>query len=144
MTGYTSFNPWPLTQKNLQTRGGGPAYRPVYDGLQGSKLTALMDAVLAAYDVWNKRIPTAELNRWLEAVSAAHPPPAPQGRRLRLKYMTQAKTRPPTFAIFCTRPAELPDSYLRYLEKNLRETFDLPGTPLRLRLRKGKNPYAKD
>ncbi|MEM7222463.1 MAG: ribosome biogenesis GTPase Der [Pseudomonadota bacterium] len=112
--------------------------------LQGSKLEALMDAVLAAYDVWNRRIPTAELNRWLEGASQAHPPPAPQGRRLRLKYMTQAKSRPPTFAIFCTRPSELPDSYLRYLEKSLRETFALPGTPLRLRLRKGKNPYAKD
>ena len=110
--------------------------------LQGRNLDRLLDAVLAAYDVWNRRIPTAELNRWLEAVTAAHPPPAPQGRRIRLKYITQAKARPPTFAIFCSKPADLPGSYLRYLENALRDDFALPGTPIRLQLRKGRNPYA--
>ena len=88
-------------------------------------------------------MPTADLNRWLEAVTGAHPPPLARGRRVRLKYMTQAKTRPPTFAIFCSRPEALPESYLRYLENSLREAFDLPGTPLRINLRKGENPYAK-
>ena len=110
--------------------------------LQGNNLGRLLDAVFAAHDVWNKRIPTAGLNRWLEQVTARHPPPAPQGRRIRLKYITQAKARPPTFAIFCSRPQDLPASYLRYLENALRDDFALPGTPIRIGLKKGKNPYA--
>ena len=110
---------------------------------QGQHLDRLMAAVFAAYEVWNRRIATADLNRWLEAVTAAHPPPASAGRRLRLKYMTQAKTRPPTFAVFCSKPQDLPTSYLRYLENGLRESFDLPGTPIRINMRKGDNPYAK-
>jgi GTP-binding protein len=129
-----------LARSLPQTRG-----LPVVtiSALQGRGLDRLLDAVLAAYDVWNRRIPTAELNRWLEAVTASHPPPAPGGRRIRLKYATQAKTRPPTFAIFCSKPEDLPGAYLRYLENALREAFDLPGTPIRITLRKGKNPYAK-
>jgi GTP-binding protein len=111
--------------------------------LQGRNLDRLLDAVLAAYEVWNRRVPTAALNRWLEAVSARHPPPAPGGRRIRLRYITQPKTRPPTFAIFCSKPEELPGAYLRYLENALRDDFDLPGTPIRIHFRKGKNPYAK-
>ena len=110
---------------------------------QGQHLDRLMAAVFSAYEVWNRRIATADLNRWLEAVTAAHPPPASAGRRLRLKYMTQAKTRPPTFAVFCSKPQDLPTSYLRYLENGLRESFDLPGTPIRINMRKGDNPYAK-
>ena len=110
--------------------------------LQGQNLERLLDAVLGAYDLWNRRIPTADLNRWLESVTAAHPPPAPQGRRIRLKYITQAKARPPTFAIFCSKTEGLPGAYLRYLENTLRDDFGLPGTPIRLQLRKGKNPYA--
>ncbi len=82
------------------------------------------------------------LNRWLGAMIERHPPPAPGGRRIKLRYMTQAKTRPPSFAIFCSRPTKVPDSYLRYLENALREDFDLPGTPIRITLRKGENPYA--
>lgn len=109
--------------------------------LQGDKLDRLMKAVFAAHKVWNRRIPTAALNRWLEAVTEAHPPPAPGGRRLRLKYMTQAKSRPPTFAIFTSKTAGLPASYLRYLENALREDFDLPGTPIRIHLRVRDNPY---
>ena len=110
---------------------------------QGQNVDRLMRAVFAAYEVWNRRVPTADLNRWLDAVTAAHPPPASAGRRVRLKYMTQAKTRPPTFAIFCSKPQELPTSYLRYLENSLRDAFDLPGTPIRINIRKGDNPYAK-
>ncbi len=110
--------------------------------LQGNNLGRLLDAVFAAHDVWNKRIATAALNRWLDGVTARHPPPARQGRRLRLKYITQVKARPPTFAIFCSRPQNLPASYLRYLENALRDDFALPGTPIRIGLKKGKNPYA--
>lgn len=112
--------------------------------LQGRNLDRLLDAVLAAYEVWNRRIPTAALNRWLESVTARHPPPAPGGRRVKLRYMTQPKTRPPTFAIFCSKPQELPGAYLRYLENALRDDFDLPGTPIRIHFRKGKNPYAEN
>ena len=110
--------------------------------LQGHNIEALMKAVLGAYDVWNKRISTADLNRWLDAVTASHPPPASAGRPVRLKYITQAKARPPPFAIFCSKPDELPPSYLRYLENGLRDAFDLPGTPIRINFRKGDNPYA--
>ena len=112
--------------------------------LQGQNLDRLLDAVFDAYAVWNRRLPTAALNRWLEVVTEAHPPPAVAGRRIRLKFMTQAKTRPPTFMIACSRPKELPGAYLRYLENSLRDDFDLPGTPIRLNLRKSKNPYADD
>ncbi len=110
--------------------------------LQGSNLDRLLDAVLQAYEVWNRRVPTGELNRWLEAMTEAHPPPAVSGRAIRLRFMTQAKTRPPTFMISCSRPKELPDAYLRYLENGLREAFDLPGTPIRINLRRGENPYV--
>jgi GTP-binding protein len=110
--------------------------------LQGQNVEALMRAVFDIYAVWKKRIGTSDLNRWLDAVTASHPPPASSGRPIRLKYMTQAKTRPPTFAIFCSKPDDLPTSYLRYLENNLREAFKLPGTPIRINMRKGDNPYA--
>ncbi|HEY9537115.1 MAG TPA: ribosome biogenesis GTPase Der [Kiloniellaceae bacterium] len=110
--------------------------------LQGRNVEALMKAVLSAYEVWKRRVPTADLNRWLDAATAAHPPPASSGRPIRLKYITQAKTRPPTFAIFCSKPEDLPTSYLRYLENGLRDAFGLPGTPIRIHFRKGDNPYA--
>ena len=109
---------------------------------RGENLERLRDAGLGAYEVWNRRVPTPALNRWLAGATQAHPPPAPGGRRIKLRYMTQASARPPTFAIFCSRPKDLPDSYLRYLENGLREAFDLPGTPIRMNLRKGENPYA--
>jgi len=110
----------------------------------GRGVDRLLDAVFGAYDVWNKRLPTAALNRWLEQVTAQHPPPAPRGRRIRLKYITQARNRPPTFAISCSNAEDLPDSYLRYLENALRTDFDLPGTPIRLHLKRSKNPYAQE
>ena len=112
--------------------------------LQGRGTDRLMKAVFRAYDIWNKRLPTGPLNRWLQQVIAAHPPPAPGGRRIRLKYITQARSRPPTFAISCSHPDELPSAYLRYLENALREDFDLPGTPIRLHLKKSSNPYARN
>jgi GTP-binding protein len=129
-----------LTRSLPQTRG-----IPVVplSALQGDHLDRLMTAVFAAYRVWNRRIPTAKLNRWMEAVTQAHPPPAPAGRRIRLKYITQAKARPPTFAIFTSNAAGLSKPYLRYLENALREDFDLPGTPIRIFLRESDNPYSK-
>jgi GTPase len=110
--------------------------------LRGDNMDRLLDAVLGAYDTWNRRVPTAELNRWLGEMTQAHPPPAPGGRRIKLRYMTQSTARPPTFVVFCSKPKDLPDSYLRYLENGLREAFHLPGTPIRIHLRKGENPYA--
>jgi GTP-binding protein len=112
-------------------------------GLAGNGLDQLMNAVFAVDAVWNKRIPTPALNRWLAAIQQHHPPPLVGARRLKLRYMTQANTRPPTFALFASKLAELPDSYRRYLVNALREDFDLPGTPIRLMLRKGDNPYAR-
>jgi GTPase len=112
-------------------------------GLTGAGLDKLMQAVFAADAVWNKRVPTPVLNRWLGAIQEHHPPPVSAGRRLRLRYMTQANTRPPTFALFASKPGELPEAYRRYLVNALRQDFDLPGTPIRLMLRKGANPYAR-
>ena len=89
-------------------------------------------------------MPTPALNRWLAAIQEHHPPPLVGGRRLRLRYMTQVNTRPPTFALFASKPGELPESYRRYLVNALRQDFDLPGTPIRMMLRKGANPYARD
>ena len=108
----------------------------------GRGLEKLMPAAFAAHAAWNRRIATPALNRWLEAAQARHPPPLVSGRRLRLRYMTQANIRPPTFALFASKPGDLPESYRGYLVKLLREDFDLPGVPIRMMLRKGKNPYA--
>ncbi len=112
--------------------------------LTGDGVEKLLPAVFAAYEVWNRRIQTGPLNRWLDDVIARHPPPLAQGRRLRLRYITQAKARPPTFAVFASRPKAVPESYVRYLQNGLRETFNLPGVPIRINLRAGKNPYAPD
>ena len=112
-------------------------------GLTGEGLDRLMQAVVEAHGIWNRRVGTSALNRWLGEVIASHPPPAASGRRIRLDYITQPKTRPPSFVLFMSRPDALPDAYRRYLVNSLRETFDLPGTPIRLALREKKNPYAK-
>jgi GTP-binding protein len=111
--------------------------------LSGRGLNRLMEEVLEAYNVWNRRVPTSNLNRWLEKALARHAPPAAAGRRIKLRYMTQPSARPPTFVAFCSRPDGLPKSYIRYLTNSLREAFDLPGVPIRFNLRKGENPYAK-
>jgi GTPase len=110
--------------------------------LTGKSAGKLLPAVLDIYKVWNRRISTARLNQWLAEMIEHHPPPLASGRTIRLRYMTQAKTRPPTFVLFASRPEQLPESYLRYLANNLRQAFDLPGVPIRLFTRKGKNPYA--
>lgn len=111
-------------------------------GLTGEGLDRLMQAVVDAHAIWNRRIPTSALNRWFEETTSANPPPAVSGRRLRLNYITQAKSRPPSFVVFCTRADAVPDAYKRYLVNGLREAFDLPGTPIRLTLREKANPYA--
>jgi GTP-binding protein len=121
----------------------GIAHVPV-SGLTGAGIGALMKAVFATDVVWNKRIPTGALNRWLGAIQEHHPPPLAAGRRLRLRYITQVNTRPPSFALFASKPGELPESYRRYLVNALRQDFELPGTPIRMMVRKGENPYARD
>ena len=118
----------------------GMALVPV-SGLTGEGLDKLMEAVLKAYSVWNRRVATPKLNRWLTALVERHPPPAVSGRRIKLSYLTQNKARPPTFVAFCSRPEALPDAWRRYLMNAIREDFDLPGVPIRLVLRKGDNPY---
>jgi GTP-binding protein len=110
--------------------------------LQGRKLDALMKAILDAYAVWNKRLSTPKLNRWLEDVTESHPPPLVSGRRPRLRFMKQTTIRPPTFAIFGAKLTTLPDDYLRYLTNSLRETFGLEGVPVRIMLRQTENPYV--
>jgi GTP-binding protein len=119
----------------------GVAILPI-SGRTGEGLDRLMQAVLDAHAVWNKRVPTAALNRWFAEATAANPPPAVSGRRLKLNYITQAKSRPPSFVLFCTRADAVPDSYRRYLINGLRAAFDLPGTPIRLTLREKQNPFA--
>ena len=112
-------------------------------GFTGDGVDRLMQAILDAHAVWNRRVPTNALNRWFGEALAAHPPPAAAGRALKLNYMTQVKTRPPTFVVFGSRAGAVPDAYRRYLVNGLRETFDLPGTPVRLSLREKANPYAR-
>ncbi len=109
----------------------------------GRGLDRLHAAIMRAYEVWNRRVTTAQLNRWLSGMLEAHPPPAPQGKRIKLRYMTQAKTRPPGFVVMCSHPDKVPDSYNRYLVNGLRLDFDMPGTPIRLWMRgqSEANPY---
>jgi GTP-binding protein len=113
-------------------------------GLTGAGVEKLLPTVRRAHDIWNKRLPTAELNRWFEDAMERHQPPLVQGRRLKLRYMTQPKARPPTFLIFGTRAELLPEDYQRYLVNGLRTRFDLPGTPIRLQMRGTKNPYVDE
>ncbi|MQY44289.1 ribosome biogenesis GTPase Der [Epibacterium sp. SM1969] len=109
----------------------------------GRGLDRLNDAIIRAYQVWNRRIATAALNRWLTGMLEQHPPPAPQGKRIKMRYMTQVKTRPPGFVVMCSHPDKVPAAYSRYLVNGLRQDFDMPGTPIRLTLRGqgDKNPY---
>ena len=111
-------------------------------GLTGEGIDRLMEAVVQAYAVWNKRVPTSALNRWFEQAVQANPPPAVSGRRLKLNYITQTKARPPSFVLFCSRADAVPQSYLRYLTNSLRDVFGLPGTPVRITLREKANPFA--
>lgn len=111
-------------------------------GETGEGLDKLMEAVFEVDAAWNRRIATAPLNRWLEGVQYHHPPPAVSGRRIKLKYATQAKSRPPTFMISSSRADALPDSYVKYLVNSIRKEFKLDAVPIRLFVRKGENPYA--
>lgn len=112
--------------------------------LADTGIGALWSAVWKAYDVWNRRVPTGELNRWFEAALERHPPPLVERRRLKLRYITQAKARPPTFVVFGTRAERVPDDYTRYLVNGLREACGLPGVPIRLQLRGTTNPYVRE
>ena len=111
-------------------------------GLLGEGIDRLMQAIVDAYAVWNRRVPTSALNRWFEKAISANPPPAVSGRRLKLNYITQTKARPPSFVLFCSRADAVPQAYLRYLTHSLRQAFDLPGTPVRITLREKQNPFA--
>lgn len=109
--------------------------------LTGKGLDTLMEVAFETRDLWSRRVPTSALNRWFEAAQERNPPPAPGGRRIKLRYITQARTRPPTFIIFGNRTAELPESYNRYLINSLREDLGLEGLPIRLNLRQSRNPF---
>ena len=111
--------------------------------LTGDGIRKLLPAVRDVHARWNRRVPTGSLNRWLSDATERHPPPAIAGRRIKLRYATQAKARPPTIVIFCSRPEDLPSSYERYLTHDFRERFNLEGVPVRLVMRKGENPYSK-
>ncbi|MDI2090439.1 ribosome biogenesis GTPase Der [Commensalibacter oyaizuii] len=113
-----------------------------FSALTGRGVHKLLPAVRRAYEIWNKRIPTGALNRWFEEALTRHAPPMVDGRRLKIRYITQAKARPPTFILFGTRTSKLPMDYQRYLVNGMRATFDMPGTPIRLQFRDSKNPYV--
>ena len=110
--------------------------------LEKTNLDILIERSFAVYDVWNQRVPTAKLNRWFEAIVQRHPPPLVQGRRLKLRYITQIKTRPPSFVCFCNQPDQVPESYKRYVINELRKQFTLPGVPIRLLMKTSQNPFA--
>jgi len=110
--------------------------------LTGQRVDRLLSAATDAYDVWNKRVPTGALNRWLSEAMERHPPPIVSGRRIKVRYISQIKRRPPTFALFGADKNAMPETYVRYLSNELRETFDFPGTPIRFVLRRTDNPYA--
>ena len=110
----------------------------------GRGLDTLRKAIIKADAIWNRRVTTNQLNQWLGAALTRHAPPAVSGRRIKLRYITQASSRPPTFVAFSSQAGRLPDAYIKYLINSLREAFDLPGTPIRFHLRKPDNPFAED
>lgn len=112
--------------------------------LTGNGVDKLLEACFEAAEIWSKRISTAQLNKWLARILENHPPPAVSGRRIKIRYMTQVKARPPHFALFGNQLDGLPESYTRYLINGLREQFGLPGTPIRLSMRTSENPYDKE
>jgi GTP-binding protein len=149
-----AFNKWDLIDNPQEVlaelREKTTRLLPQVRGLQavpvsaetGRGLDKLMDAVVKTHRVWNSRVSTGRLNRWLETVLAQNPPPAVAGRRLKIRYITQAKTRPPGFVLSCSRPDAIPQSYVRYLVNSLRDAFDMPGVPIRMMLRASDNPFA--
>jgi GTP-binding protein len=110
--------------------------------LTGKSIDQLIPAAFDLFEVWNKRIPTSKLNQWLMHITERHPPPMSSGRRIRIRYMTQAKTRPPTFVVFSSKGTDLPEAYRRFLANGIRQDFSLPGVPIRILVRKGNNPYV--
>ena len=150
-----AVNKWDLeTEKQAKLNDMKEAFTRLLPQLRGAPLVTvsaktgrgldrLLQAIESAHEKWNRRATTAQLNRWLEDMVSAHPPPAPGGRRIKLRYMTQAKTRPPGFVVMCSHPDKLPESYSRYLINGLRDDFDMQGTPVRLTMRSqaDKNPY---
>jgi len=148
------MNKWDLTEGKAgaagKLRGEADHWLPQVKGVPivavsgrlGEGLDRLMQAVVDAHAVWNRRVATNPLNRWFEDAVSSHPPPAVSGRRLKLNYITQVKARPPSFVLFCSRTDAIPESYLRYLVHGMRDHFDLPGTPIRVTLREKANPYA--
>ncbi|KQV38233.1 MULTISPECIES: ribosome biogenesis GTPase Der [unclassified Rhizobium] len=148
-----AFNKWDLVEnpqalladlrektERLLPQARGIRAVPI-SGQTGYGLDKLMQSIIDTDKVWNRRISTARLNRWLDSVQTQHPPPAVSGRRLKLKYMTQVKARPPGFMISCTRPDAVPESYIRYMTNGLRVDFDMPGVPIRIHLRASENPF---
>jgi GTPase len=125
----------------LLPQGKGMPVVPV-SGQTGEGLDRLMQEVVSTYLVWNRRSSTAALNRWLKGVMEAHSPPAVTGKTVKLRYITQPKSRPPSFVLFGTRTSALPESYTRYLVNSLRDTFEMPGVPIRLAFREADNPFS--
>ncbi len=150
------FNKWDLVEDRQEARKAAmeqvdrllPQVRGVplvpMSGEQGAGIPRLMASAFDVYDIWNRRVTTSALNRWLEGALERHPPPAVGGRRVRIRYMTQVKARPPSFAAFTSKPDEMPEAYTRYLVNGIRETFDIPAVPIRLFWRKRKNPFDPD
>ncbi|RCL00550.1 MAG: GTPase [Candidatus Tokpelaia sp. JSC189] len=149
-----AFNKWDLVRDRQETLAElyercerllpqicGMRALPV-SGEYGQGIDRLMENVEIVHRIWNRRIPTGRLNRWFGKALTQHPPPVVSGRRLKLKYITQIKTRPPKFIISCSRPDVMPQSYLRYLVNGLRQDFDMPGVPIRLLIKKVDNPFA--
>lgn len=149
-----AFNKWDLIEHRQETLADlheecarllpqvrGLRAVPV-SGERGEGIDRLMENVEMVHRIWNRRISTGKLNRWLAEVTAYHPAPAVSGRRLKIKYITQVKTRPPMFVISCSRPESMPKSYLRYLVNGLRDSFDMPGVPIRLSMSTSDNPFA--
>lgn len=148
------LNKWDLVEKRKETLEGVrdqltrfsqvPDLRIVtLSALTGNNIDGLWKAARAVYESWNARVTTGALNRWLAMRTQRHPPPLVDGRPNRLRYITQIKRRPPTFALWASRPDALPDTYIRYLVNSLREDHEIPGVPLRLALRKSKNPFTE-
>ncbi len=150
-----AFNKWDAVEDRAAARRGladvltaslaqlrGIAVVPL-SAETGRGVEALMPAVREAHALWNRRVPTGELNRWFEGALAKHPPPLVEGRRIKLRYATMPKARPPTIAVFGTRAEQLPEDWRRYLVNSFREAFSMPGVPIRLNLRGTTNPYAE-
>ena len=129
-----------MIAENVPQAKGAPLVN--VSGVTRKNLDRLMDACLKVHKDWSARVKTRDLNDWLQYVTQKHPPPAPDGKRIKPRYMAQMKTRPPTFVLMASRANDMPETYKRYLVNELREAFDLPGVPIRLVLRQGKNPYA--